>query len=211
MKERDMALMKLDHVAVACETLDAGRAYVEDALGVSLQPGGKHAHFGTHNMLLGLADGLYLEVIAVDPGAGHLPYPRWFDLDRFGGAPRLTNWICQTEDMDALRSALPEMGSPVALTRGALRWSMAVPPDGALPFYNRFPAIIAWGAGTTHPSDVLIASGCRLTELVISHPEAGDLEARIRPYMDAPIVVFEPGEPGMRATFDTPHGQRVLT
>ena len=46
-------MLKLDHFAVAAETLEAGRAYAEEALGVTLRPGGQHAHFGTHNMLLG--------------------------------------------------------------------------------------------------------------------------------------------------------------
>ena len=61
--------MRLDHLAVAAESLGVGRAVVEDQLGLRLQDGGRHAHFGTHNLLLGLEDGLYLEVIAVDPDA----------------------------------------------------------------------------------------------------------------------------------------------
>ena len=39
----------------------------ESGLGVSLQQGGEHAVFHTHNRLLGLEDGLYLEAIAVNP------------------------------------------------------------------------------------------------------------------------------------------------
>jgi len=40
-------------------------------LGVPFQPGGRHDVFGTHNALLGLADGLYIEAIAIaiDPDA----------------------------------------------------------------------------------------------------------------------------------------------
>ncbi len=202
--------MKLDHVAIACDTLEAGRAAVEEALGVRLQPGGKHAHFGTHNLLLGLQDGLYLEVIAIDPAAPLLPYARWFDLDRFAGAPRLTNWICQVEAMPDTLDALPEAGAPVALERGALRWQMAVPEDGALPYSAMFPALIEWGAGGTHPSALLEPSGCRLTRLVVRHPDAEALQARLRPHLRDARVVFEAGPIGLRAEFDTPGGARVL-
>ncbi len=59
--------LKLDHLAVACANLDEGVDWVEEQLGVPLQPGGQHARYGTHNKLLGLGDGLYFEVIAIDP------------------------------------------------------------------------------------------------------------------------------------------------
>ncbi len=58
-----------DHIAVACESLEEGRKWVEDRLGVSPRPGGRHPVMGTRNMLLGLEDGLYPEVIAIDPDA----------------------------------------------------------------------------------------------------------------------------------------------
>ncbi|UXX84079.1 VOC family protein [Roseovarius pelagicus] len=203
--------MKLDHIAIACKTLEEGRAVVEEALSVTLQPGGQHDHFGTHNLLLGLANGLYLEVIAIDPEAAPLPYPRWFDLDRFEGAPRLTNWICQVESMTEALSALPEAGKPVALTRGALRWQMAVPGDGALPYDAMFPALIEWGAGVSHPSGLLSPSGCRLKRLVVSHPDAEALAARLRPDLRDPCVVFDTGPAALRAEFETPNGLRVLT
>jgi len=203
--------MKLDHIAIACETLEEGRAAVEEALGVPLQPGGQHKHFGTHNMLLGLDDGLYLEVIAIDPGAAPLPYPRWFDLDRFQGTPRLTNWICQVEDMPATLDALPEAGAPVALERGALRWQMAVPESGALPYDAMFPALIEWAEGVAHPSALLAPSGCRLLRLVVSHPEIDALQARLHPHLREDRVVFETGPTGLRAELETPSGVRVLS
>jgi len=200
--------MWLDHLAVAAETLEAGRAVVEDRLGLPLQPGGRHAHFGTHNLLLGLEDGLYLEVIAVDPDAPAPAYPRWFDLDRFAGAPRLSNWICAVDDLDAAIARHPEAGTPVDLARGDLRWRMAVPGDGILPFENRFPALIEWQAGG-HPSERLPASGARLERLVVAHPQANALRAKLSD-LDASRVVFEPGAPALRAEIATPHGMRRL-
>ncbi|SFO29884.1 Glyoxalase-like domain-containing protein [Roseovarius lutimaris] len=201
--------MKLDHLAVAAESLEAGRDWVEEHLGVRLQPGGYHAHFGTHNLLLGLEDGLYLEVIAIDPGAEAPAYPRWFDLDRFEGAPRLNTWICQVEDLADLVARYPEAGRPVPLSRGDLRWQMAVPEDGVLPYDNMFPAVIEW-QGNTHPSARLAPSGARLERLVVCHPEAGALEAALAPVLDDARVVFESGAAGLRAEFATPSGPRAL-
>ncbi|MBA85319.1 VOC family protein [Thalassobius sp. S69A] len=94
-------MLELDHLAVAARTLDEGRAYVERALGLRVQPGGRHGRYGTHNLLAGLEDGLYLEVIAIDPQAVRPRDPRWFRLDEFSGAPCLHNWICRTGDMAA--------------------------------------------------------------------------------------------------------------
>lgn len=200
--------MRLDHLAVAAENLGEGRALVEEALGLALQPGGQHAHFGTHNLLMGLADGLYLEVIAVDPEAPAPGYPRWFDLDRFHGAPRLSNWICAVDDLEAAMARHPQAGAAVDLARGDLRWRMAVPEEGVLPFDNRFPALIEWQAGG-HPSARLADLGARLTRLVVAHPEAPALRAELSELSD-PRVVFEPGAPGLRAEIATPHGMRVL-
>ena len=59
--------MLLDHIAVSGETLAAAIDAVATTLGASMQPGGQHDVFGTHNALLGLEDGLYLEAIAIDP------------------------------------------------------------------------------------------------------------------------------------------------
>ncbi|HMB14182.1 MAG TPA: VOC family protein [Roseovarius sp.] len=200
--------MRLDHLAVAAESLDEGRAVVEAALGLALQPGGRHAHFGTHNLLMGLEHGLYLEVIAVDPEAPAPAWPRWFDLDRFHGAPRLSNWICAVDDLEAAIARSPEAGVAVDLARGDLRWRMAVTAEGVLPFDNRFPALIEWQAGG-HPSARLAVSGARLERLIVAHPEAQALRAELSDLSD-PRVVFEPGAPGLRAEIATPHGVRVL-
>jgi len=202
-------MLKLDHIAIAAETLEEGRAYVESALGVDLQPGGQHGHYGTHNMLLGQEDGLYLEVIAVDPDAPKPDYPRWFDLDRFSGTPRIGNWICRSDDVVATVADLPQAGTPVALSRGIVRWTMAVPPNGQLPYDNCFPALMQWQSSPT-PPEVLPASGCRLTRLVIRHPDASQLNTDLAAYLDDPRVVYEVGSAGIIAHFDTPSGSKVL-
>lgn len=202
-------MLKLDHFAVAAETLEEGRAYAEEVLGVALRPGGQHAHFGTHNMLLGLEDALYLEVIAIDPRAPEPEHSRWFDLDRFEGRPRPTNWICNTPYLETFIAEFPQAGLPVSLARGDLRWQMTVPEDGQLPYDNLFPAVIEWQCDK-HPAEILPASGCRLERLIVSHPEAKTLGAALRPVLSDTRVVFEAGEAALRAELTTPRGACVL-
>lgn len=202
--------MELDHIAVAALTLDGATDHVTQALGVALQAGGQHAVFHTHNKLLGLADGLYLEAIAINPDAPQPDRARWFDLDRFQGAPRLTNWICRCNDLDATLAALPEgFGTPVNLQRGDLHWRMAVPVSGILPFDNCAPALIEWG-GDAHPATRLTASGCRLIELQICHPDAAKLQDILAPHLSDDRVTFVEGPARLRSVFDTPSGQRTL-
>lgn len=206
--------MDLDHLAVVAATLAEASEAIESALGVALQPGGKHPLFGTHNQLLGLADGLYLEAIAIDPDAPSAPgapdsdRARWFDLDAFAGPARLGNWICRTSDLAVTLAALPqETGVPVDLSRGDLRWRMAVPDTGRLPYDNMFPALIQWH-GPLHPAAMLIPSGCRLRRLVVAHPRAQELRALVP--MEDPRVVYQTGPAALMAEFDTAHGRRVL-
>lgn len=199
--------MLLDHLAVAGETLEEASAHIEQALGVALQPGGKHEKFGTHNRLLGLRDGLYLEAIAIDPQAQSPGRPRWFDLDNFQGGPRLTNWICRVEDIEATLLIFPDgTGEPIDLTRGALQWRMAVPPTGRLPFDNLFPALIEW-QGDLHPANMLQDSACRLRRLVVYHPDALTLARQLG---ELDLVVFDTGPAALQAEIETPHGLRVL-
>ncbi|WP_170607071.1 VOC family protein [Ruegeria arenilitoris] len=197
--------MQLDHIAVSGSTLEAAIAHVEQALGVSLQPGGKHAKFGTYNRLLGLEDGLYLEAIAVDPDAPAPEQPRWFDLDRFSGPARLTNWICRVSDIDAI--TMPDGPvTPIDLDRGALRWRMAVPASGRLPYDNLYPALIQW-QGDLHPARMLQSSGVRLRRLIVYHPDALELAKLLG---QIKLIEFDTGPAAIRAEFETPWGVRTL-
>lgn len=196
-------MLKLDHLAVAAETLEDGRSWVENALGVPMQDGGQHAHFGTHNALLGLGD-IYLEVITLDPSAQRAR-PAWFGLDTFSGPPRPANWICQ-----APLDFAPEVtGPPIALERGDLRWQLTVPDDGHLPMEAGFPSIIQWGDMAQHPAGKLVDVGCRLAALTVCHPQADWLQDRLR--LDDPRVGFEAADaPRLVFEIDTPDGRKVL-
>ena len=193
--------LTLDHIAVAAETLEEGVAWAEERLGLPLLAGGQHDHYGTHNRLLALAPGLYLEVIAKTPDAAPTGRVTWFGLDDFRGPPRLANWICRAED---LARFVDITGPAVPLARGALRWDITVPDDGCLPMQGGFPTLLRWAEGVTPPGQSLPASGCRLTRLTVTHPQAAWLRETLA--VDSDLVVFAQGDPALAAEIDTPAG-----
>ena len=200
--------MRLDHLAICGADLGRAAAWAEERLGVPLGPGGRHDRYATHNRLIRLGEGEYLEVIAPDPDAPAPEGPRWFGLDA-AGAPGLGNWICATDDLDAGRAAPFAMGDPVALTRGDLRWTILVPPDGSLPVQGGAPTLIEWTAGA-HPATRLPDAGLRLLGLEVSHPDAAALARHFGPRLDDPRIRFREGPPGLSAHLATPGGEVTL-
>ena len=205
-----MTNLSLDHLAVSGESRDAARAHIEDALGVQMQSGGSHARFATHNHLMGMNDGLYLEAISIDPDAPNPDRPRWFDLDNFSGSPRLTNWICAVPDLAKALLDWRDAGEPVSLERGTLRWQMAVPENGKLPFDGFSPPLIEW-QGSLHPAQMLEPREVSLKQLTILHPKADELELLLGDVSGATVRFEVAQETSLVAEFSTPHGLRVLT
>lgn len=199
--------MQLDHLAVTCADLSQGAAHVESLLGVPLEPGGRHDRFGTHNRLLSLGASEYLEVIAPEPGTTP-QVPRWFALDH-ATAPALRAWIARVPDLArALGSAPPEAGEPLDLSRGPYAWSVAVPPDGALPWGGAFPHLIQWTAG--HPAAALPDRGVRLLALEIGHPRAPRLKSLLADLQDPRVTIVTADAPTLRARLATPNGEVSL-
>jgi catechol 2,3-dioxygenase-like lactoylglutathione lyase family enzyme len=202
-------MLRLDHLVVACPRLEEGVTFVEGLLGLPMAGGGQHATMGTHNRLLGLGD-LYLEVIAIDPAAPPPGRPRWFDLDRFSGPPRLTNWVVSCDDLEATLAHGPNgWGSPMALARGEYRWQMAVPEDGVLPFAGIFPALIRW-QGNLHPAPNLPDRGLRLARLTVTHPDGPALRTGLGLEDDPRLGITTGDPPRLSAEIDTPRGRVTL-
>ena len=157
---------ELDHLVVAAATLEEGARWIERELGVAPVPGGKHALMGTHNRLLSLGPGRFLEVIAIDPAAPPPPRARWLALDtpamraRLARGPALIHWVERTDDIEAALRGGPGDVQILDLERGRYRWRIGVPRDGAIPGGGARATLIQWQGD--HPADALPASGCEL-------------------------------------------------
>jgi hypothetical protein len=194
-------MFALDHLVIAAESLAEGTAFMEEALGVDLAPGGQHTFMGTHNRLLSLGPDTYLEVIAIDPD---LPAPdraRWFGLDTFKGAPRLVSWVWSGADMAQVAQMSGRYGVAEDFARGDLRWQMALPDDS--PLGALAPPVLHWDG--VKPQDRLPDLGVRLTRLEVQHPQIEDL-----PAMADPRVSRGAGPAGIQATFALHTGDFTL-
>lgn len=208
--------LAIDHLIVAARSLDEGGAWVTSRLGCTLVVGGRHELMGTHNRLLGLGDGVYLEVIAIDPAGAPPSRPRWLSLDapamreRLEQGPALIHWVARTDDIVALASASPvDVGEIIAVSRGDLRWRMTVSRDGGLPAGGAFPSLIEWEGSS--PAAALPESGCRLESLDIAHPTARSLDQALRSMglpADAPLLAVDDASDAGRlaARIRTPGG-----
>jgi catechol 2,3-dioxygenase-like lactoylglutathione lyase family enzyme len=107
-------LQGIDHIVIVVNDLEqAAKDY--EQLGFTVVPGGKHP-VGSHNVLISLADGSYIEIIAFYREA--LDH-RWWDPLQKG--ERLVDFCMQTDDLhgDTLkfRAAGVEINDPIPWSR----------------------------------------------------------------------------------------------
>jgi len=132
-------LLAIDHIVIVVRDLEAAiKSYQQ--LGFTVVPGGRHP-VGTHNALISLADGAYLELIAFYEAH---PKHRWWATLRQGGG--LVDFCMQTDDLcgdtAALRGAGVDIDDPQPLTRirpdgYQLKWLLSIPRErhrGVAPF-----------------------------------------------------------------------------
>ncbi|MCC8401017.1 VOC family protein [Paraburkholderia sp. MMS20-SJTN17] len=225
--------LHLDHLVVSARALDEGARYVADTLGVAPAGGGAHPLMRTHNRLLGLWGGVYLEVIAIDPQAvadaaasGAGPRPRLFSLDdpatqaRLENGPYLSHWVARVERPKHLatwQAQYPLRIAPVVpMTRGDFTWGLTVPDDGSFPAWQGagdgvLPSLIQWDS-PRHPSQSLAPTNLALKALKAVHPRAELIGEHLRWLGAAHLLDLQPtdGAPALVAEFETPEGPRTL-
>jgi Glyoxalase-like domain len=213
---------ELDHIVVAARTLEEGRIWASQTLGVAPVGGGKHDGLATHNTLLKLDGKRYLEIIATDPDAGAPVFPRWFGLDsddvrdHIAHGPRLVAWVVRCSGAsNAIEqlSATPGYDARVVrpASRGDFRWRFAFTPDGTRLASGTLPHLIQWD-GSAHPCDALPDSGVSLTALMLGEPEPERISTLLEAlgFSDTPVRVGQSTATNLVAVLRTPLGSVVL-
>lgn len=203
---------RVDHLVWAAGDLDDAIGQFEAASGVRATPGGSHPGRGTHNALLSLGPGCYLEILAPDPAQATPP-----TLLLPAGPihrPFLLTFAVACSDIEATADAIAATGyeRPAinAMSRrtsdgGELTWRLARMEDHT--FGPVIPFLIEWG-DTPHPS-LSTPAGCTLKELRLCHTDEKGVAALITSMgID---VACRHGHAALTAMLDTPRGEVVLT
>lgn len=213
--------IRLDHLVVAALDVQQGVDWVKENLGVDMPAGGVHPAMGTHNHLMRLDEGTFLEVIAPNPEATPPDRPRWFGFDdpavrlRLEQGPALIAWVVNTDDITAtMQGASLSLGEATPITRGDLKWQFGLPADGRLLAGGIVPYVIQWETDV-HPSGGMSDLGCRLKGLVLHHPCPSWIQGVLTSMGAeglAEVVALKPGEPPfLEARFITASGAGTLT
>ncbi|MCP4491315.1 MAG: VOC family protein [Gammaproteobacteria bacterium] len=212
---------KLDHIVVAADSLGRGVEYIRGELGIDIPKGGFHQTMGTHNHLMQLGNGAYLELIAINPDAAIPAHPRWFALDErlmresLQQKPRLITWVMNTTDIQTVKqSAGFDIGQPTELERNNLRWQIALTDDGRLLGNGMLPYVIQWHS-QPHPSRAMADLDCRLKSIEIYHNRLEWLESNLRSIGAEHLVeikqIADSESPYLSAAIETPGGVKTLS
>lgn len=206
-------LSVLDHLVVAAATLADGIEYFADIAGVTPQPGGKHVAMGTHNALVRLSAGTFLEIIAIDPEGVNPARPRWFGLDNIAlqaelsERPRLLHWVARTTGIERAAAACPvPLGAVHPMARGTFRWRITIPDDGSLPAKGIVPTLIEWDV-PQHPAESLPKSNVSIAGLAAAHPDPAVIRAALASLgLDGVLPVTYDRDARLAAMLRTPRG-----
>lgn len=200
--------LQTDHLIVAVADLEAGIGWLEESAGVRPVVGGAHPGRGTHNALLSLGDGRYLELLAARPEAeATAEIAGLRALER----PTPIGWAVTTRDLACTVGRLRELGYEVSEPSPGSREK----PDGSTLAWTTFgvtepqlpgaPFFIEWGEGVAHPSADSPA-GCRLDSLAVVLPETAAL-AKLLGALDLDVEVREGTPPRYEIALDCPRGK----
>lgn len=167
-------LRQIDHLVVLVEDLEAAiQAYHE--AGFTVVRGGEHPT-GTHNALIGFADGSYLELIAFrEPNPEH----RWYRYLELGGG--IVDLCLLSDDLASDVEQLGARGVTLRISEGSRRrpdgvtiaWKGATPADeltGLVPFL--IEDVTPRSERVPHGQQAEHANGTRgLAEVLIAVPD----------------------------------------
>ena len=211
-------MLKLDHLTIIAPTLFEGVAHVRECLSLDVPFGTRHEYMGTHNHRLQLGDGVYLEIIALDPEGIAPGRARWFGLDDqetvrldWAAGRRLRGWVASAPANDiAVSTRHAIFGETVPLPPADPVFDFFIPADGSLPLDGAAPSIID-RRGKSPSTEAIPDLGARLKSFTLEHPDPAAIETLYRDLsIDRPPVIVEGSSVRYRALVETPVGLKEL-
>lgn len=196
---------QVDHIILGVSDLEQGVTSFERLTGVRPVYGGKHPG-GTHNALASLGGGVYLEIIAVQPGA--TPPPHFASLANMKNLTPV-GWAVSSTDIAHLRSQLEpahldlteaSSGSRATPAGATLSWQTLGLKDA----FEEAPFFIVWAPQSPHPSTTS-PSGCTLLRWRIAGPGHKTLDT-LRRALDLSVEVADAPTPALRLSLACPKG-----
>lgn len=210
---------QFDHIAIAADNLAQGVAFIEQKFNVKIPFGGTHDQMGTHNHLMQIGEGIFLELIAINPNAKppEAPQKRWFNLDdphlqqQLKHSPKLVTWIARTPHINAETTKLnTNIGDIHHVSRGSLNWQITIAQNGKLAENGLFPTLIQWQNNQT-PASHMADLGIKLKSFTLTHPQPESLTKLLKQYQ--PSTQFklniQHGSYNLTATFTNAQGKII--
>ena len=196
---------QVDHILLGIDDLDRGVKAFEESTGIKPVYGGKHPG-GTHNALVSLGDGTYLEIIAVQKGVA--PPADFAGIEQLHTLTPI-GWAVSSKDSAELRKRLDGAGlaltdstpgSRITPTGKTLSWQSFGLKDN----FAEAPFFIVWSAQTAHPSTTS-PEGCKLQQWHIAGPNQKNLE-QLRRTLDLRVDVADAKATSMKLALSCPKG-----
>jgi len=211
----------IDHLVIGAANLEQGVNFVKNKLGVDMPFGGAHLTMGTHNHLMQLGNGTFLEIIAINNEIKKPNNPRWYGLDdplvrqQINQEPMLLTWVVNTQNItDLITKASFSAGHAKLISRGELSWFFGLPEDGRLLAGGILPYVMQWQTDF-HPSVGMADLGCSLERIEIHHPSSKWLSAHLKSIDALELVEVRQTEsdsdPYLVAHINTPLGMKKLS
>lgn len=205
-------MYELDHLMWEELRLSEGERRFAALTGVTPAFGGNHPDMGTHNSLLSLGQGKYLEIIALDPA--HLKAANLSEETLSNFTPGLFAFGVRTYDLARVGQLVSAGGLKVSDVHSISRQS----PDGRM---LRWQTVVVEGhdfgafipfftlcGDMVHPSETA-PKGCDLLEFSVGHPQHRQL-SELYAALKINVPVLESEQPQLRAVLSTPKGKVVL-
>lgn len=204
----------LDHLVYAVPDLPSALNWFEEHTGLRPAIGGRHPQQGTHNALVNIGNGAYLEIVAIDPENTDIPPPRWMGVDHIS-APTMVRWSLKSDNLPQQAALLQDLNPSLGTIHTGqrktpagdhLQWQMTLPLPN--PAVDIIPFFLDWSASDFHPTDRM-EEAYSVLHLELAHPEPAAVAAALsRLGVNTAVVLAD--QPGFTVRLMTPKGEVVL-